>query len=305
MGMTWIAACSGKRGIYQETIMTDEERQKLCAKLRDLGDDPFSFEAEMSMEQAANEIERLAKELANANRLLEINRRRSLEKSGGLEIKQSDAEPSLSDQMYGFHGAGFNSTTPEPQSDAEPVKVVHDDAFGWGILFNDKPVKCLITKREDAIDWLHTILAQSDAEPVKWQWRGKRQSGEWSDWADGVDGDFWDRQPSESYGRRNLYAAPPQPDASAGLSLIKGDRGGISWGGSFYVEGNRESIEAVRAAYNAQERCKCLDKMIGEKQLVRPDAICGADRGGDLAKRVQELEAQIESEKETSQYYGD
>jgi hypothetical protein len=30
--MTWIAACSGQRGIYQEVIMTDEERQKLLCR---------------------------------------------------------------------------------------------------------------------------------------------------------------------------------------------------------------------------------------------------------------------------------
>jgi dynactin complex subunit len=85
--MTWIAACSGQRGIYQEVIMTDEKRQKLVARLR-------AHEVVMwtDIDLAADEIERLAKELANANRLLEINRRRSLEKSGGLEIKQSELE---------------------------------------------------------------------------------------------------------------------------------------------------------------------------------------------------------------------
>lgn len=36
-------------------------------------------------------------------------------------LVQSDAEPGPSDEMYGFHGAGFDSTTPKPQSDAEPV----------------------------------------------------------------------------------------------------------------------------------------------------------------------------------------
>src|SRR3954462_4946395 len=98
--------------------MTDEERQRLVTAVREValmwgsGSEP-----RIITENAADEIERLAKELANANRLLEINRRRSLEKSGGLEIKQSDAEPSLSDQMYGFHGAGFNPTT----SAAEPL----------------------------------------------------------------------------------------------------------------------------------------------------------------------------------------
>jgi len=93
--------------------MTDEERRKLVAELRGTSFHPTWY----IRGQAADEIERLVKELANANRLLEINHRRSLDKSGGLEIKQSDVEPSLSDQMYGFHGAGFNSTT----SDAEPL----------------------------------------------------------------------------------------------------------------------------------------------------------------------------------------
>jgi hypothetical protein len=40
--------------------------------------------------RAADEIERLAADLENANRLLEIGRRRSLEKSGGLEIVNND-----------------------------------------------------------------------------------------------------------------------------------------------------------------------------------------------------------------------
>jgi hypothetical protein len=40
--------------------------------------------------RAADEIERLTAELANANRLLEIGRRRSLEKSGGLKIGNND-----------------------------------------------------------------------------------------------------------------------------------------------------------------------------------------------------------------------
>jgi hypothetical protein len=68
--------------------MTDEERQNLCDRLRHLP-------AYMSVDgmRAADEIERLAKELADANRLLGINRRRSLEKSGGLEIKQSKDIP--------------------------------------------------------------------------------------------------------------------------------------------------------------------------------------------------------------------
>jgi hypothetical protein len=53
--MTWIAACSGQRGTYQETIMTDEERQKLCESLR-LAFSPWPCRI------AADEIERLAAE---------------------------------------------------------------------------------------------------------------------------------------------------------------------------------------------------------------------------------------------------
>jgi hypothetical protein len=63
--MTWIAACSGQRGIYQEVIMTDEERHKLLANLR-----MVEFAAPTYAKQwcgiAANEIERLAAELAQA-----------------------------------------------------------------------------------------------------------------------------------------------------------------------------------------------------------------------------------------------
>jgi hypothetical protein len=49
------------------------------------------------------------------------------------------------------------------QSDAEPVRVVHDDAFGWGVLLNGKPVKCLFNSKEETVAWLCAALAQSDA----------------------------------------------------------------------------------------------------------------------------------------------
>jgi hypothetical protein len=71
--------------------MTDEERQELVKDLHGISHDEEGVDdyvAERCL-AAADEIERLAKELANANRLLEINRRRSLEKSGRFEIKQS------------------------------------------------------------------------------------------------------------------------------------------------------------------------------------------------------------------------
>jgi hypothetical protein len=130
--MTWIAACSGQRGIYQELIMTDDdERQKLCAALRNKCDDwlPERLRTDVR-DEAADEIERLA------------------------------------------------------------------------------------------------ALAQSDAEPVAWQYRVKQ--GGWGGWHDAVPS----REEAElcvelgrkasgghldDYEIRPLYAAPPRPDASAGL----------------------------------------------------------------------------------------
>jgi hypothetical protein len=65
--MTWIAACSGQRGIYQEVIMTDEERQKLCAALRNKSDDWLPERLRTDVRDiAADEIERLAA-LAQSN----------------------------------------------------------------------------------------------------------------------------------------------------------------------------------------------------------------------------------------------
>jgi hypothetical protein len=56
--MTWVAACSGQRGIYQEVIMTDEERQKLCIELR--RSLPFGYKGGPVLgDVAADEIERL------------------------------------------------------------------------------------------------------------------------------------------------------------------------------------------------------------------------------------------------------
>lgn len=66
--------------------MTDKERQILCNILRTM--EPWPCR------QAADEIERLAKELAGSNYLLEINQhRRSLKKSGGFEVKQNKDMP--------------------------------------------------------------------------------------------------------------------------------------------------------------------------------------------------------------------
>jgi hypothetical protein len=69
--MTWIAACSGQRGIYQEVQMTDEERQKLCAALRNTSDDWLPERLRTDVRDiAADEIERLAKEVKDAKELI-------------------------------------------------------------------------------------------------------------------------------------------------------------------------------------------------------------------------------------------
>jgi hypothetical protein len=84
------------------------------------------------------------------------------------------------------------------------------------------------------------LLSQSDAEPVAWQ--------------------------DTDLAGINITGleAPPRPDASAGMS----------WAG-FNVYGDKKSIDAVRDALHAKDRCEALDKMISEKQLVRPDASAG------------------------------
>jgi uncharacterized coiled-coil DUF342 family protein len=68
--MTWIAACTGQRGIYQELIMTDEERQKLVADLRQISPDLLWNRAAYACNDAADEIERLERELNSTLGLL-------------------------------------------------------------------------------------------------------------------------------------------------------------------------------------------------------------------------------------------
>jgi hypothetical protein len=85
--MTWIAACSGQRGIYQETIMTDEERQKLRAFIVDLRALEHDDKADL-LEQMADEIERLMTE----NKKLR-EQRAAWEQTTRTALAQSDAEP--------------------------------------------------------------------------------------------------------------------------------------------------------------------------------------------------------------------
>jgi hypothetical protein len=51
----------------------------------------------------------------------------------------SDNPPRPSDEMYGFHGAGFDSTTPESQPNAEPVAWrwrYKSEPGGWHFIVN-------------------------------------------------------------------------------------------------------------------------------------------------------------------------
>jgi hypothetical protein len=64
---------------------------------------------------------------------------------------------------WDLYGCVENLRAALTRSDAEPVRVVHDDAFGWGVLLNGKPVKCLFNSKEETVAWLCAALAQSDA----------------------------------------------------------------------------------------------------------------------------------------------
>jgi hypothetical protein len=99
-----------------------------------------------------------------------------------------------------------------------------------------------------------TALTQSDAEPPKDLYSGVFRG---PDWPNGV------------------FDPPPRPDASAGMS----------WAG-FNVYGDKKSIDAVRDALHAKDRCEALDKMISEKQLVRPDASAGLIEAAEIAEQT-------------------
>jgi hypothetical protein len=66
MGMTWIAACSGQRGTYQETIMADEDLREAIRQ----GSHDVDYVKSM-LETAADLLERLAQELVATNKRLE------------------------------------------------------------------------------------------------------------------------------------------------------------------------------------------------------------------------------------------
>jgi hypothetical protein len=126
-----------------------------------------------------------------------------------------------------------------------------------------------------------TALAQSDAEPPhhaasRDYWRRSRAADAQSD-AGPV---AWQDTDLAGINITGLEA-PPRPDASAGMS----------WAG-FNVYGDKKSIDAVRDALHAKDRCEALDKMISEKQLVRPDASAGL------------IEAAEYLEKKSGQYGG-
>jgi hypothetical protein len=60
-------------------------------------------------------------------------------------------------------------------------------------------------------------LAQSNAEPVAWQWRSRYSNDDWSMWAITVKRSQNEDGSQDQCEYRALYTAPPRPDASAGL----------------------------------------------------------------------------------------
>jgi HAMP domain-containing protein len=78
--MTWIAACSSERGIHQETVVTEEERQKLIDELmavEQLDSEehlPYSPTGHLC-QRAADEIEQLAERIARmAERITQLEK---------------------------------------------------------------------------------------------------------------------------------------------------------------------------------------------------------------------------------------
>jgi hypothetical protein len=135
-------------GTIRELAMTTKE---LCDALR------HTHPSRTMCKQAADEIERLA------------------------ALAQSDTEPVRAFAKAVLHGddehkawlleaaEAFIDGKPLPaprgrgaQSDTEPVRIVHDDAFGWGVLLNGKPVKCLFNSKEKTVAWLAAAIAHPD-----------------------------------------------------------------------------------------------------------------------------------------------
>jgi hypothetical protein len=138
---------------------------------------------------------------------------------------------------------------------------IFDATFGTGRFMHEEPMKS--PKPQDVREAFMQVLASLVAAVSLLKGGGKAAKK-------AAPSDKMFDQMILDYERAIEQGRTALAQSDAERSLIKGERGGISWGGSFYVEGNKESVDAVRAAHDAQERCKYLDKMISEKQLVRP-----------------------------------
>jgi hypothetical protein len=123
------------------------------------------------------------------------------------------------------------------------------------------------------------VLAQSDAEPVAWQLVPIDPTAEMCDagrefFPDGMnENDVYARPVWQAM--LAVAPAPPRRDVDAYSA--------ISWSG-FNIYGDRKSIDAVRDMMHARDRCEALDKMISEKQLVRPDASAGLIEAAEMAE---------------------
>jgi hypothetical protein len=178
--------------------------------------------------------------------------------------------------------ASLSQSGGRPQSDAQ--KELNDIAVAIGSnRFLDPPDGGSVSLAEQVTRMRQALekaeAAQSDAEPAPFSFSPQAYQAIEDALAQSNAEPVSAREDYEASCGLGFKMPSLRPDASAGQghSLIKGERSGISWGG-FYVEGDRKSIYAVRDAFNAKERCEALDRMISEKQLVRPSASAGLNK---------------------------
>lgn len=213
--------------------MTDEERQKLCAALRNRSDDWLPERMRTDVRDiAADEIDRLAAELDETRKKLtiaEIQRDdwkfEKIQMTNGTAAQSNAAAhvQHLRKRIRELEAEKRALYVAPPrlaalaQSDAEPYEIDPTKVICPNCTHQFRAISVVDQER---------LRAQSDAEPVAWQYRVKQ--GGWGGWHDAVPS----REEAElcvelgrkasgghldDYEIRPLYAAPPRPDASAGL----------------------------------------------------------------------------------------
>jgi hypothetical protein len=181
--------------------MTDEERRKLVADLREftgLDNEPWLVRVGRG---AANEIERLAKENGRLTQAL-------IDKLAAYSAKDNAMTAAKALEAIGLNDATVaallkelkeNAMTKSNAEPQDPLPREHQDPSKW-------PTR-------ETVERAHA-LAQSNVEPVAWQFRYRVHQGhEWTGWDMTDRPDYWRKQPGAEV--RPLYIAPPRPDADS------------------------------------------------------------------------------------------